>query len=197
MCIIILLIFVAFYLMFVIPMQKTLRQKENPRELDEEFPEEVNSPVIRSLPRKINPYHNEPSSILSPTGLHQRVYRQDYQIYKFNFASCCQAVAIILAFLMTVNSLIFLTFFLQPDPRPDWPSVLSWISFAESGFLILFSGLTIPKFTFTVKKTKLTKIYDPRITQLQFAFVHSLTYLLSGICMVGLSYLAYRALLLV
>ncbi|MCF2143864.1 MAG: hypothetical protein K9W42_09205 [Candidatus Heimdallarchaeota archaeon] len=169
-------------------------QPSSPKKFDD-FQEFSENQFTSSYPREINPSYEDPAFLtVSSDGVRRSVYRQDYQIYRFNFASCCQAIALILAVLMLINSLLYLSFQLQAAPRPDWPYVLSWIFFAESGGLLLFSGLAIPKFTITVKKFRLSKNFNPHISQLQFAFVHSLTYFISGLLMVGLSFIAYNAL---
>jgi len=169
-------------------------QISSPKKFDD-FQEFSENLFASSPPKEIHPSYEDPAFLtVSSDGVRRSVCRQDYQIYRFNFASCCQAIALILTFLMLINSLLYLSFQLQAVPRPDWPYVLPWIFFAESGGLLLFSGLAIPKFTITVKKFRFSKNFNPHISQLQFAFVHSLTYFISGLLMVALSFIAYNAL---
>ncbi len=122
------------------------------------------------------------------------VLRQDYKVYQFNFANIFQAISIVLGVFMIFDLILFLYYSYNLDPNPNWKEIMSWVMFVQSGFLILFSGLTIPRLSLVVKQRKIRRNEDPRIRGLKFAFVHSLTYFVSGICMAVLSFFAYKIL---
>jgi hypothetical protein len=117
----------------------------------------------------------------------QTVLRQDYLEYKFDFASICQAIAIILGFIMMINFIIFLSSGYGLSDVGSGITYLSWIMFGQSGFLLLLSGLAIPRRSVVVEQRSKRSVHDKSDRKLRFAFVHSLTYFIAGICMAVIS----------
>jgi hypothetical protein len=115
------------------------------------------------------------------------ILRQDYIEYRFDFASICQAIAIILGFFMLINLIIFLSSAYGITNETSGDSYLSWVMFGESGLLLLLSGLSVPRRSVVVEQRSKRSVHDNKDRSLRFAFVHSLTYFVSGICMAVIS----------
>lgn len=119
------------------------------------------------------------------------VLRQDYIEYRFDFACICQAIAIVLGFFMMVNLIIYFSMDYGLNNVGSEDSFLSWIMFGESGLLLLFSGLSVPRRSVVVKQRSKRSIGESKDRSLRFAFVHSLTYFIAGICMAIISILVF------
>ena len=63
--------------------------------------------------------------------------------------------------------------------------------FGESGLLLLFSGLAVPRRSVVVEQRLKRSIGELKDRSLRFAFVHSLTYFIAGICMAIISILVF------
>jgi hypothetical protein len=124
----------------------------------------------------------------------QTVLRQDYVEYRFDFACICQAVAIILGFVMMINLIIYLSMDYGFNTSNSGDSILSWIMFGQCGLLLLFSGLSIPRRSVVVEQRSKRSVKELKDRSLRFAFVHSLTYFISGICMAVISTFVYYTL---
>ncbi|TET31809.1 MAG: hypothetical protein E3J70_01680 [Candidatus Heimdallarchaeota archaeon] len=119
------------------------------------------------------------------------VLRQDYIEYRFDFACICQAIAIVLGFFMMVNLIIYFSIDYGLNKVSSVDSFLSWIMFGESGLLLLFSGLAVPRRSVVVEQRLKRSIGELKDRSLRFAFVHSLTYFIAGICMAIISILVF------
>ncbi|GAI05612.1 unnamed protein product, partial [marine sediment metagenome] len=115
------------------------------------------------------------------------VLRQDYIEYRFDFACICQAIAIVLGFFMMINLIIYFSMDYGFNNVSSIDSFLSWIMFGESGLLLLFSGLSVPRRSVVVEQRSKRSIGDSKDRSLRFAFVHSLTYFIAGICLAIIS----------
>ncbi|MHA1505311.1 MAG: hypothetical protein ACTSPT_08985 [Candidatus Heimdallarchaeota archaeon] len=107
--------------------------------------------------------------------------RKDFITYQFNFQCISQAVAIILAFVMLVNAMLYIfvdfnnVFLFGSDYS------LSWIMLVEMGVMFLFCSFTVPRKNVTVKRRVDTKELSPYRRDLRFAFAHSMTWFFSAI----------------
>ncbi|NHJ32865.1 MAG: hypothetical protein FK732_08380 [Asgard group archaeon] len=119
------------------------------------------------------------------------VLRQDYVEYRFDFACICQAIAIILGILMTINLIVYLSTDYGLTNISGNDSYLSWIMFGQSGLLLLFSGLSVPRRSIVVEQRSKRSMKEYKDRSLRFAFVHSLTYFIAGICMAVISTLVH------
>ncbi len=117
----------------------------------------------------------------------QTVLRQDYVEYKFDFASICQAISIILGIFMMIDFIILLSTGYSLSDVGSGNSYLSWVMFGQSGLLLLFSGLAIPRRSVVVEQRTMSNKNNKKDRKLRFAFVHSLTYFIAGICMAVIS----------
>ena len=117
----------------------------------------------------------------------QTVLRQDYMEYKFDFASICQAISIILGLFMIINFIILISSGYSLSDVGSGDSYLSWVMFGQSGLLLLLSGLAIPRRSVVVERRTMRSTHDKKDRKLRFAFVHSLTYFIAGICMAIIS----------
>ncbi len=115
------------------------------------------------------------------------VLRQDYIEYRFDFACICQAIAIVLGFFMMINLIIYFSMDYGFNNVSSIDSFLSWIMFGESGLLLLFSGLSVPRRSVVVEQRSKRSIGESKDRSLRFAFVHSLTYFIAGICLAIIS----------
>lgn len=107
--------------------------------------------------------------------------RKDFITYQFNMQCISQAIAIILAFAMFINAILYIfvdfnTVFLFGS---DYS--LSWIMLVEMGVMFLFASFTVPRKNVTVKRRVNSKELSPYKRDLRFAFAHSLTWFLSAI----------------
>jgi hypothetical protein len=118
--------------------------------------------------------------------------RKDFITYKFNLQCISQAIAIILAFVMLVNAILYI--FVDFDTVFLFGSdySLSWIMLVEMGVMFLFASFTVPRKNVTVKRRINTKEISPYQRDLRFAFAHSLTWFLSAIFTGFFAFMVYQ-----
>ncbi|MHA1123984.1 MAG: hypothetical protein ACTSO7_01080 [Candidatus Heimdallarchaeota archaeon] len=120
--------------------------------------------------------------------------RKDFITYQFNFLCISQAVAIILAVVMFVNAMIYISVDFNTVLFFGSDFSLSWIMLVEMGIMLLFTSFTVPRKNVTVKRRMNTKEISSYRRDLRFAFAHSLTWLLSAIFTGFFAFMVYRVL---
>ncbi|MBN1330788.1 MAG: hypothetical protein JXA54_15050 [Candidatus Heimdallarchaeota archaeon] len=162
------------------------KSSKNQQEDSETKPEFLNLPPYRLASLE---YQNQTFDDILRN--QKTAIRQDYIVYRFNFAASCQAISIVLIIFMLINLILYSVNKFGSNPLSGYTYILSCIMFGESGFLLILSGLTIHRRELVVKKRFMRGKYNPNMDNLKFAFAHSFTYLISALCVASLSSFVY------
>ncbi|NHJ04725.1 MAG: hypothetical protein EAX90_07875 [Candidatus Heimdallarchaeota archaeon] len=156
----------------------------NPRSSNElietEFP---------SLDTRDNSIKNqELKQILAEIGREEAlIKRQDVIEYRLNFVCVAQAVSIILIIFMGINAIMFLSVSTSGGNLDNLPMIM----FAQAGVMFVFTGIMIPRRSFTVERSYRVRNLSQHRKDLRFAFTHSLTWLICALCMAIFSTIFY------
>ncbi len=179
---------------WIFPLSKDLKSTEKSPSQNKQVDGE-NKPEFLDIPAYhlyTLEYQNQKQSFDDILRNQRTAIRQDYTVYRFNFTSCCQAIAFVVGFFMLINLILYLVRTYGPNSLSGYPYILSMIMFAESGFLLIASGLTIHRRELVLKKRqKYGGKYNPNAENLKFAFAHSFTYFVAAICIASISYFVY------
>lgn len=124
--------------------------------------------------------NQELKQILAEIGREEAlIKRQDVIEYRLNFICVAQAVSVILIILMSINALMYISIRTSGGSFENLPMIM----FAQAGVMFVFTGIMIPRRSFTVDRNHRAKNLNPHRKDLRFAFTHSLTWLICALCM--------------